>query len=171
MKTKVFLYSACIGIVLILQTTVLEYITIWNIKPNLPVVFTISAALLRGNPEGALIGLVAGIALDMSIGKLIGLNGLICLYLGILAGLLNKKIYRENLLIVLVLAFGLSVIYEFITYFIYNFTEGNFNWLFAIKNIILPVSAYNSIASLFMHLLSIRINRRLEKTNVAQRKY
>ncbi len=171
MKTKIFIYSVCISIVLILQTTLLEHITIWDIKPNLLVVFTISVALLRGNPEGAVIGLITGVALDMSIGKLIGFNGLMCMYVGIIAGLLNKKIFRENFFIVLVFTFGFSVVYEFITYFIYNFSAGNSAWLFAIKNVILPVSIYNSIACLFIHLPGVRINRRIERTNNISRKY
>jgi rod shape-determining protein MreD len=171
MKVKIPIYAVSIGLVLILQTTLIEYITIWNIKPNLPIIFIISAAFLNGNTEGAVVGLATGLALDMTVGKLIGLNGLLGLYLGIVTGQVNKKFYRENLLVMAFLTFVCSLVYEFLVYFITGIETGNYHWLYALRFVILPVSVYNGLASLLVHSVNIRVFRRLNQTGRTWRKF
>lgn len=170
MKVKIPIYAGSIALIVVLQTTVLEYISIWNIKPNLPVIFIISVALLRGNPEGAIIGLVTGLVLDFSAGKLIGLNGLFGLYLGLVIGFFNKKLYRENLLIVFIFTLACSLGYEILIHLVSGLTVGKFVWLYAFKNVIFPVTVYNSVLSLLVHLIAGRLNQRVENIDRVQGK-
>jgi len=58
-RVKIISYAALIFIIALIQSTVLESISIFNIKPNLLLIFIISVALLGSNIEGAVTGFCA----------------------------------------------------------------------------------------------------------------
>jgi len=174
MRFKVVIYTVCIFFIIVLQTTVLEYIRILNVKPNLPVVFIVVVAFLQGNVEGAVVGFFAGLTQDIVSGKLIGFYALLGLYLGLVVGSVNKRLYRDNLLIVVFFTFASTILYEAIVYFIISFNSiinGNTHFLYAIKGVILPEAIYNSVMSVFIYLIVRRFSFKFEKLDKASRKY
>lgn len=171
MNIKIPAYIVCIILIIVLQTTVVEYIAIQGIKPNLLVIFIISIALLRGSAEGAVVGLAAGMAMDMAAGKIIGLYAFIGLYIGLFIGFMNKKIYRENYLIVLFVTFVFTSVIETLVYFVINLTNGQIYWLNAFGKFITPTALYNSVLSVVIYLMAIKLSRWFEETDRIRRKY
>lgn len=171
MRLKVLFYTICILLLLLLQSTLLDYIKIYNVKPNLLVVFVITIALLRGNVEGGTVGFFAGLALDMLFGKLLGFYTLLGLYLGIAVGSVNRRLYRENILVVVFFTFVSTVVYETLVYILSSFMNNNINLLFPMTRIILPEAVYNSLVSILIYAFVIKMNRRFEETSKAARKY
>lgn len=174
MKLKAFIYTICIFFIILLQSTVLDYIKILNVKPNLLLVFVVAVAFLQGNVEGTVVGFFAGLSQDIVSGKLIGLYALLCLYLGLAVGSVNKRLYRDNLLIVIFFTFASTVIYEAVVYFINAFNSiisGQAHFLYAIRGVILPEAIYNSVISIFMYILVRKFSLRFEKLDKASRKY
>jgi rod shape-determining protein MreD len=171
MRTKILIYTICILLLLILQSTLLEYVKIYNVKPNLMIVFVISVALLGGDIEGSAVGFFTGLALDMMFGKLLGFYTLLGFYLGLIVGSVNKRLYRENFLVVVFFTFVSTVIYESAIYILTTFMSGNIDLLFPLTRKILPEALYNSLASILIYALVIRINRRYEFKSKAVRKY
>jgi rod shape-determining protein MreD len=171
MKLKLLFYSFFIILFLVLQTTLLEYAAIYGIKPNLIIVFVIVAALLRGNVEGGAVGFFSGLLLDMLFGGVLGFYALLGLYLGIAAGSINRRLFRENLLVVLFFTFVYSVVYESVVYILNTIMSGDMKLLYPLTGVILPEAVYNCAAAVLIYALLIRADRRFSETGKIARKY
>jgi len=179
MKWKYVLLAACIFFIAVLQSTVLDYARVFNVKPNLFILFIISFALIRGNVEGATVGFFTGLTQDIISGKMLGFYALMGLYLGLAAGSLNKRLYRENIIVVIFFSFVSTLAYESVVYLTYEWgiyffsslVKNQIDILFALKNIILPEAVYNSVVSVFMHAIVIRLTDRFESAEKPVGKY
>lgn len=170
MKKRIVIYTFLIFIIVLLQSTMLDYVKIYHIKPNLLIIFIISVALLRGNIEGSIIGFFIGLSQDIISGKLLGFYTLLGLYLGLIIGSVNKRLYRENFLVVIFFTFISSITYEMVVYFLSTFLKGNIDFYYPFKNIVLPEALYNSVISIFIYVLVIKLNDRFNSTKIS-RKY
>jgi rod shape-determining protein MreD len=171
MKLKLLFYSFFIILFLVLQTTLLDYASIYGIKPNLIIVFVIVTALVRGNVEGGAVGFLSGLVMDMLFGTVLGFYALLGLYLGIAAGSVNRRLFRENLLVVLFFTFVYSVAYELIVYILNTIMSGNIELLYPLTGIILPEASYNCVAAVLIYALINRADRRFTETGKISRKY
>jgi len=171
MKTKVLVYAVCIFVIVLIQSTLLDYFKVFNVKPDLMVIFIVSIALLRGNVEGAIIGFFCGLLQDMVTGKILGFYALLGLYLGLIIGSVNKRLYRENFLVIIFFTFISSVVYEFSVCLFNYFIIGKIDLLFSFEKIIFPESIYNSVVSVLMYIFVFKLNDRFQSTNKVSRKY
>lgn len=174
MKLKAIVYTVLIFLIILLQSTVLNYLKIFDVKPNLVLIFIVSVALLQGNTEGAVIGFFTGLSQDIISGKVIGFYSLLGLYLGFTVGSLNKRLYRDNILVVVIFTFISSIAYESLVYFFYFFGQiikGQADLLYTIKEIILPEALYNSIVSVFVYLVVMKLSEKFEVSEKSSRKY
>jgi rod shape-determining protein MreD len=172
MKLKAALfYLFFINIFLLLQSTLLNYIAISGIIPNLVVVFIIITALVRGNVEGGIVGFFAGLAQDMLFGGMLGFYALFGMYLGIAAGSTNKRLFRENLLVVVFLTFVYSVIYETLIYIVNTVMSGDIHLWRAMAGVILPEALYNCLAAVLINPILLRADKRFAEADKTVRKY
>lgn len=171
MKIKIFWYTVCIFTIILIQSTILDYIKILNVKPNLMIIFIISVALLSNNVEGAAVGFFTGLSQDIASGKVLGFYSLLGLYLGLIIGSVNKRLYRENVLIIVFFTFISTVVYEMAVSCINIFTNGQIAFLYSLRNIILPEAIYNSIVSIFIYIFIIKLQDRFENIDKYSRKY
>ncbi len=100
-----------------------------------------------------------------------GFYSLLGLYLGVVVGSLNKRLYRENILVALFFTFTSTVVYEFLVYFFAVFLPGDRNILFALKGKILPEAVYNSVISGLIFLIVLKMHRKMEEAEKAARRY
>ncbi len=171
MRFKIFVYGIILIVLLLLQSTLLGYVRIYNIKPNLLLIFVVSVALLRGNVEGAAVGFFAGLFLDMAFGKFLGFYTLLGLYLGIAVGSVNKRLYRENYLVIIFFTFISTTLYEAAVYVLNTFMTGKIELLTPLTVKILPEAIYNSVVSIFIYTIVIKLSHKFEETSKAARKY
>jgi rod shape-determining protein MreD len=171
MRSRIISAVTFILIAILLQTTILEYIKINNIKPNLLLIFIVSIALLRGNIEGAITGFFAGLMQDIVSGKVIGFYALMGMYLGLIVGSLNKRIYRDNIFVALFFSFSASVVYETLVYFFGVFLKGHTDFLYSITQIIIPEALYNTTVTIVIFYILVRVDRRFNRTKKSLRKY
>ncbi|NLV36300.1 MAG: rod shape-determining protein MreD [Clostridiaceae bacterium] len=171
MKKKALFYFFFIVLFLLLQTTLLQYVAIYGVKPNILVVFIIVTALLRGESEGAPAGFFAGLSLDLMFGSAIGFYALLGLYLGIAVGATNKKIFRENILIVVFFTFIYSLAYESLVYIVNNIMSGDMNFLYALTRTVLPESAYNCVVAVLLFPLVMKAGKWFDGADKKVRKY
>lgn len=171
MKAKIIILSASIFFIILIQSTVLEYAQIYGVKPNLLLIFIVAVALLKGNIEGATIGFFCGLVQDMAAGKVIGFYTLLGLYLGLAVGSVNKRLYRENILVITFFTFVSTVAYEWCVYFLSNFLHGPVEIIYPIRNVILPEAIYNSTISIFIYIYTIKIFDKMSDMNKVHRKY
>lgn len=171
MRYKIFVYAIFLILLLLLQSTLLGYTVIFNVKPNLLAVFVICVALLRGNIEGAAVGFFAGFLMDLTFGRLLGFYALLGMFLGLAVGSVNKRLYRENYLVVVVFTFIATIFYESAVYILSKFMSGDMKLLLPFTLKILPEALYNSIVSIFIFIIVIKLNHKFEEISKNLRKY
>jgi len=167
MKYRVFAAGVLIMMGAFFQSSVLEYIEIFNIRPNILIVLAVIVSLLRSPVESAVMSLLLGFTMDVLMGKTLGWYALLLFLVSIPISMINEKLYRDKILVLLTFAFGTSVIVEF-TFFIIIFLFRSFEHLhFVFWTIIIPEAIYNSILilPLFKPVASVynfldRIDRR-----------
>ena len=79
---------------------------------DLFLVVVIVVTLLRGFYNGALFCIILGMTHDIISARFIGVHTLLCLLISLLVGLIHRRVYKENLFVLLVLTFSSTVIYE-----------------------------------------------------------
>ena len=157
---------------LMIQSTWLQYIEFNGIKPDLVLIIVISVALLRGAREGAATGFFAGILKDLMFGKVFGARALEGLLLGFTVGVLNKRLYKENVVVVVLLTFIFSFCLGVIIGLLNIFMGAQENILTLLKTIIVAEAVYNSVASIFVYYIVYRVNAKItEIQTAARRKY
>jgi len=171
MRVKIVSFTVLIFFITLVQSTVLDNIRVFNVKPNLLMVFIVSAALLGSNVEGAVIGFFCGLAQDMISGGPIGFYALLGLYLGFGIGSINERLYRENVLVTIFVTFLSTVVYEFTVYFLSSLTKGSIELVFPFTHVILPEAVYNSVVSIVIFIVVLKIKRWSEKVTKLSRRY
>lgn len=95
-------YWALAGILLIafvLQTTLAHAMGISGVAPDLLLCVVVSFGLLFGWEVGAISGAVAGLLFDLQWMRYIGLHALALGVVGMVAGLSERHVFKENLLL------------------------------------------------------------------------
>jgi rod shape-determining protein MreD len=104
----VFLFS------LLLQTTVIPFLKIGGVMPDLVLIFLIFLALFCGSLSGGIAGFVVGFLEDFLVGRCIGSRALSGFLTGYVTGLFEGKVYKENPLVPFSFAFLGSVFYQLV---------------------------------------------------------
>lgn len=164
--------SLIIFIVLVIQSTLMQYIQFYGVKPNIVVVTIISVALLRGTTEGAVVGFLTGIVYDLVFGRIFGVGALLGLLLGLTVGTLNRKIYKENLIVVILAAFLFTFIFESLIAALIAIRKTNESFLEIVRHIALKEAMLNSVVGVFVHYFICWVNNKIIKfEKMASRKY
>ncbi len=170
-RTKALIYTIGIFIIILIQTTILDYIKINDIKPNLILVYTVCSSILEGSMGGALIGLFTGLVQDIVAGKVLGFYAILGMYLGAISGLVNKRLYKDNYIVAFFFTLTLTVVYESGIYLLIGFRSLGPGVLFAIRRIVLPEAFYNSIFSILIYYLVTKVNTKFDFEGKTIRKY
>lgn len=171
MRIKIIGYTLMMVIFGLLQSTVLDYLKIFNVKPNLLMVFIVIVAFLGNNIEGAIVGFFSGLIHDMISGKAIGFYALLGLYLGFCVGSLNKRLYKENIFAVIFFILVSTVVYEYSVYFFHTIFRHSLDLFYPLRSVILPLALYNGIVSIFIYIFVYKINEKYEVSKKLSRKY
>lgn len=171
MKLKVILSTLSIFLLILIQTTILDYFKVFGVKPNLIFVFVVTVALLRGSMEGAVTGFFTGLTWDIFSGKVIGFYTLLCLYLGLVTGSVNRRLYRENIFVVIFFTFVSTILFESAVFFFGVFIKGQWSFIYPFKTVIFPEAVYNATVSVFIYILALKIGHWVEREGKLARRY
>jgi len=156
---KPIIISLIIVFNLILQSTVFQWIKIYGVLPNTALILVISLAIYNGKNKGAIIGFFIGILQDIIFGRIIGLNALIFMIIGYLVGLMDKKIFKDNLIIPFILTALATVFYESINLLLI-FSLGYRIELFnVLKKMLITEVTYNSILSPIIYFYVSKLSK------------
>ena len=145
-----------------LQLTLIPEFQIFGVQANLLLVVTCAIAFLFGTVDGSIVGLILGLLLDLYQGRNIGLSALIFFYLGIFIGGFNKRFFKDNYLILLILTILVTVVYEMTVYVFYIFAYSqNFMLLYLLKNLLIA-AIINIIFGAIVYPILLKINIGLE---------
>lgn len=137
---------------LILQSTLLATFSPWGLIPDLVLIFVVSTALIRGSTEGAMWGFFAGLGLDLIGSGYLGLHSLLKMVLGFFTGLLEEKIFKDNLLLPVFVLFATTIIHELLFLVVAaSYKQLKVRLLPVLSAIILPLSLYHALLAPFLY--------------------
>lgn len=144
-------------ILCIVQQAIFSRIEIINIGFDSVFVFLICFALLNNEIESIVLAILCGLIRDSFFPYLFGVNTIlyvICVYC---ITLINKKIYKDSILIPISLTFAFSIVKGLIYFGYFYVSSIKFVFMGTVLNVILFESLYNSIVSIFIYKLVKKI--------------
>lgn len=134
-----------------------------NIVPDLVLIMVISYSLLRGPDEGLFFGLAAGLFLDLVAGGVIGIQTLAKAIAGFTAGLLEKTIFKDNLLVPVIAAFVGTLILESLSVLMQLSFHGNYNFWLLMVSAIIPLALYNAAFAPLIYKVFLKMERFIQE--------
>ncbi|MDI6870526.1 MAG: rod shape-determining protein MreD [Bacillota bacterium] len=129
----------------LLETTVIPFARILGIGPNLILLEIVAVALFRGPLAGALLGLAGGALLDLWRGQALGLFALAGGITGYLLGLLEPRLFKDNLLVPALAGLTGTLLFQGAFLLLSSFTGARFPVWPALGRVILPEALYNAV--------------------------
>ena len=166
LSLKIVLNVVLLLLAMLLQHSYMERVSIFGLRPNVPLAVVIVTGIVNGSVYGGAAGIIAGFYQDAMTGKILGMYALFGLYSGALAGLFSKKENNDNYLLVILVTYVMSVFFETCVYvfgytipIISNGGEVRAGIVYAFSRIILPGSTLNMLVGLlvFMALKTKRV--------------
>lgn len=142
----------------VLQGTVFSWFSIADIAPNLCLIMAVSYGLLRGKKQGLLIGFFAGLLMDIFSSNLLGINAVIIMYLGYMAGNFHKMFFMEDVKLSLAMITIADFFYGIATYAFMFLLRGRMNFAYYLSNIIVPEIIYTIIMTIAIYPLLYKLN-------------
>lgn len=142
---------------LVIQATIVPLVSVNGLRPDLLLIVVVSTGMLYGKEQGIGIGFFAGLLQDLASGNVFGLNVLAKMAIGYSAGLVERKVFKENLILPL-----FAVLIATVCQRLLNLA---FLWLFGYKANaglpfiynILPIIGYNLVAAIPLNRLVYRL--------------
>lgn len=148
---RYFVMTCMFLISLILQSTLFSHLTVAGVKPDLVLILVVLYALLHGPKEGALIGFAGGLLQDLLFGQNIGINALTKIIVGYIFGVLDRKIYKENLLIPIAALFLGTFVNETILHLLRLAGGTSVTYFSHVRTVIFSTAVYNSCLAPFIY--------------------
>lgn len=142
---RVVFYLLWAVLLAILQPSLARGMELWGIAPNLFLCFVVLIGFFRGTYEGAVCGAVFGLVFDLLVGRMIGVNALIYLYLGLIAGFLSMQFFSGEKKLAACLGIMMGTLVASVVYALaLKATGADVTMVTAIFRIGLPEAVYNS---------------------------
>ena len=161
MPRKIVLFLI-ISICFVLQTTTFQTLSFAGIAPNLLIIVVASFGLMRGKTEGMYIGFFSGLLIDIFFGFYLGVYALLYMYVGYVTGLFQKRYYPEDIKLPLLIISASDLVSNLLVYLILFLTRSRYDFGYYFGNVILPELVYTTIITIFLYLLLLKINQKLE---------
>lgn len=134
----------------VLQVTLFKALNIGGISPNFMVMFPIFAGFYAGSREGIFTGFVAGVMQDVFFSSLFGFSSLVFVIYGYLTGRLSEDFDDYEWRIPMLILLASDFVYESFVYFGNFVLHGEFDFLFAVRRIMIPEMMYTGIVGLIL---------------------
>lgn len=145
------------------QTCIFPLIPFFSASPNLLLIMTFSMGFIYGKDAGMLYGLFAGILLDLFGGGSFGFYSLLFIYIGYLNGIFSRYYYEDYITLPMVLAIANELAYNLYIYIFQFLIRKRLNFLYYLKNIIIPEIIFTVVTTLLIYRLFLFISRKLEE--------
>lgn len=146
-----FVLLLLFGSVLILQSTMLDLITVYGIKPDLILLLSVFNGFLLGPRQGAFLGFTSGVLTDLFTGSYIGMNAISKMVAGYFAGICGERLYQDNTLVLSGVAFVSSIAGLFVDYLLLHSLEIQVAFFYALFRVIIPTALYNAVLVPFLY--------------------
>ncbi len=159
-KRNVIFYLVWLSILVIFQPTLMQWIRILGVSPDMFLVFVVCAGLLRGRGDGAVIGFIFGLIFDLLVGEFIGLSAILHMYIGLCSGIIKERFVSDRLFVTVLVIVSGSLAYGVIYYIAYYIGFNDLGFGTALLRTILPKTLYTALAG-FILFVPIRKSYKL----------
>jgi rod shape-determining protein MreD len=157
-------YGTILIVLYVINTTIIDWIKIFSIKPNLIVALVVCVAVFENYLTGGVFGLFAGYFCDVLSAKAIG-PGTLCLMLcGFAIGYLCSVLLQKSMINALWLTIVTSFVYNTGLYLIFYASFNAYEIFLAFFRIIIPEAAYTAVFVLLLYFLIRKLNGILKET-------
>ena len=153
MIKKIMLHTVAIYLLLLLQTTVANSVMFFGVMPNLLLTYTICVAILFGKVEGAIIGGITGLCLDVFSIHYFGIYIIMGIICGYVVGNLNNKYFEQKWYVVVMCVFSYSFVYEMLMTLIYMVLTSGVEFIYSLRYVVIPQAAYNMVISILFYII------------------
>lgn len=161
---KRFIITA--GVVLLcflMQTTVFQHIALAGMVPNLILIVVVAYGYMRGRAEGMYVGFASGLLVDLLYSDLIGMNAILYVLVGYVAGICNEIYYRDEVSVPIILIAISDFLFNF-GYYVFQFLlRGRLDIIYYVWKTILPEMVYTVLIAVFLYQLLHAMNFYLEE--------
>lgn len=152
-----------IGFCFLLQTILFPNLSIGGIIPNILLILTVATAYMQGRVKGLYIGLICGLLTDIIGGGLLGLYGIVYMFIGYVNGISYKIYYRDDYVMPVLLIGASNLVSGFLVYVFEFLLKSKLNIGYYMKRIILPETLYTVLVSIVLYKVLNSIHNRLER--------
>ncbi|MCG9966996.1 rod shape-determining protein MreD [Pelotomaculum terephthalicicum JT] len=146
-----------VGVVLIFQTTIMDYLTVFGVKPDLVMLFVVFNGFLLSPREGAFLGFAGGIIEDLFAGSYIGINALAKMAAGYLAGVCGERLYKENSLVAAGVTFFATTAGLLVNYLLLLYLNIYMPFFYTMLRVVLPTALYTAMLVPFLYKRVLRL--------------
>lgn len=146
----------------VLQTTLFQTLSFGGISPNILIIITVSYGFMYGKKCGMVVGFLCGMLMDIFYGSVLGFYALVYLYIGAANGVFHSIFYQDDIKLPLVLILVSDFVYSFTCYVLLFLLRRRFDFLFYMKNIIIPEIVYTIFVTVFIYPCILLLNRTTE---------
>jgi len=143
----------------VLQTTLFQALSFGGISPNILIIITVSYGFMHGKKCGMVVGFICGLLMDIFYGSVLGFYALVYLYIGAANGVFHSIFYQDDIKLPLVLILGSDFVYSFTCYVLLYLLRRRFDFIFYLKNIIIPEIVYTIFVTVFIYPCILFLNR------------
>lgn len=157
-----WLWAALVTAFALVQFSIFDQLRIRGVKPDLMLVLPATLGLLYGPVPGVAVGLAGGFLQDLALGQYLGLHALTRAIVGLLAGLAEPRIWKENWLLPPIAAFCFSLLGEGMVWLLLLALGRVYEASYAWGAVIVPAALYNGVLGWVVYALVYRLGRRQE---------
>lgn len=164
---KWIIYTLVVIIIAVIQLQTASYPRFFNVTPLFLIPAIIAISMVEDEMVGAIYGLVGGLLWDTTTGNVFGFNALFLMIMGVAAGLVVKLLFKNRVVISILIVAVFTFIHEFLTWFFFWYLESKGSFSYAMLKIILPTVLMTAIFAIPINILFRFMNKktvRNEKT-------
>ena len=122
-------------LIAILQPALINALSVFGVNGNVFLLFIVLIGFFCGRMQGMLCGILFGLVYDIYVGRFIGTDMLIYLFIGYFSAVVSDSFYgRPNIYVFSAMAAGATIAAEIIYLIPYSmFCEGSFVWISAVR--------------------------------------
>ena len=146
-------YGLLLLIIFIVQSTLIDAVRIFGVMPNLIICVLVAVSLAEGHVAGGLIGMFAGIFIDVTVADVRGFFVIILLIIGGLLGYLSNDYMKSSAYNAFLLCAPVSFLYNTLIFFthFYNYSAGGVLRIYLTK--IIPEALYTAALAVPMFFI------------------
>lgn len=130
------------------QSTVMPYLRIFGVMPNLMLIAVVAWTLLRGPGEGIVWGFVGGIFMDLFSRAALGVSALALVIVSYLSSFAERTLYRDHAALPLAVILIVTPIYDILTLLLLQLTGQRVDWLGSLLYFTLPATVIHVVLML-----------------------